>query len=140
MLATLDNSGTLGRQTRDEVVLSSILSDKITEFNPDIPAEQIEVAVKELSRDRSSMQPIRANKEIYHLMRDGGDVEFRDNDGAIRQETIRVIDWKDPENNDYLLVSQLWVSGKYGNKRPNLVAFVSGFTVILFAKEAGATC
>lgn len=107
VLATPDSSGTLGRETRDEVVLSSILSDKLTEYNPDIPAEQIEIAVKELSRDRSSMQPIRANKEIYHLMRDGVDVEYRDKVGAMRQETLRVIDWKNPENNNFLLVSQL---------------------------------
>lgn len=131
-LATPESSGTLGRQTRGEVVLSSILSDKLTTFNPDIPSEQIEVAIKELSRDRSSMQPIRANKEIYQLMRDGVDVEFRDKDGAMRQETIRVIDWKHPENNSYLLVSQLWVSGDYGNKRPDLVAFVNGLPVLLF--------
>lgn len=131
-LATPESAGILGRQTRDEVVLSSILSDKLTTFNPDIPSEQIEVAIKELSRDRSSMQPIRANKEIYQLMRDGVDVEFRDKDGAMRQETIRVIDWKHPENNSYLLVSQLWVSGDYGNKRPDLVAFVNGLPVLLF--------
>ena len=131
-LATPDSDGTLGRQTRDEVVLSSILTDKLSEFNPGIPAEQIEVAVKELSRDRASMQPIRANKEIYHLMREGVDVEYRDKDGAMRQETLRVIDWKNPENNNYLLVSQLWISGDYGNKRPDLIAFVNGLPVILF--------
>ena len=131
-LATTESTGTLGRETRDEVVLKSILEKKLTEFNPDIPGEQIEYVLKELTRDRSSMHPVRANKEIYELMRDGVDVEFRGSNGTLRRETVRVIDWRQPENNYYLLVSQLWVSGDYGNKRPDLVAFLNGLPVILF--------
>jgi type I restriction enzyme, R subunit len=131
-LATSESDGTLGRETRDEVVLKSFLSEKLKAFNPDVPAEQIEEVIKLLSRDRSSMHPVRANKEIFDAIRDGVDVEFRGRDGKMRQETIRVIDWKQPENNHFVLVSQLWVSGDYGNKRPDLVGFINGLPVLLF--------
>ncbi len=131
-LATTESEGTLGRETRDEVVLKSILKEKLTEFNPGIPGEQIEYVIKELTRDRSSMHPVRANKEIYDIMRDGVDVEFRGSNGKLRRETVRIVDWRQPDNNHYLLVSQLWVSGDYGNKRPDLVAFLNGLPVILF--------
>ncbi|MDZ7694016.1 MAG: type I restriction endonuclease subunit R [Balneolaceae bacterium] len=132
VLATDEDEGTLGRQTRDEVVLRPRLRAKLEAFNPDVPDEQIDEAVRRLSRDRSSMHEVRANKQIYELMRDGVDLEYRDEEGSLIRKTLKVIDWQAPENNDHLLVSQLWVHGDYGNKRPDLVAFVNGLPVILF--------
>lgn len=138
VLATKEDEGTLGRETRDEVVLRPRLRNKLKEFNPDVPEEQIKEAVRKLSRDRSSMHAVRANKQIYELMRDGVDLEYRDEEGSLIRKTLKVIDWQQPENNDHLLVSQLWVHGDYGNKRPDLVAFVNGLPVILFELKRGS--
>lgn len=131
-LSTSESKGTLGRETRDEVVLTHQLRSKLKEFNPKIPDENLTEVLKEFTKDRSSMHPVRANKEIYDLIREGVDVEFRGTDGMLKQETVKVIDWKDPETNDFLLVSQLWVNGDYGNKRPDLVGFVNGLPLLLF--------
>src|SRR5690625_4239359 len=109
-LRTSESDGTLGRETRDEVVLSTLFKRKLTELNPSIPDEQIQEVVKEFTRDRSSMHSVRANKEIYELLRDGVDLEYRDNKGDLKQETVHIIDWKTPENNDFLLASQFWVA------------------------------
>jgi len=132
VLATEEDEGTLGRETRDEVVLRPRLRSKLEEFNPEVPQKQIDEAIKQLTQNRSSMHEVRANKQIYDLMRDGVDLEYRDEDGQMIRKTLQVIDWRHPENNDHLLVSQLWVHGDYGNKRPDLVAFINGLPVILF--------
>src|SRR5699024_510181 len=64
--------------------------------------------------------------------------EYRDTNGSMVRKTLDVIDWDEPDNNDYLLVSQLWVHGDYGNKRPDLVAFVNGLPVsVLELKKTG---
>jgi type I restriction enzyme R subunit len=42
-----------------------------------------------------------------------------------------VIDWEVPENNDFLLASQLWVAGELYLKRPDLVGFVNGLPLVL---------
>ncbi len=131
ILSTNKDEGTLGRETRDEVVLKPRLRKKLVQFNPDVPEEQIDEAVRQLSRDRSSMHEVRANKQIYELMRDGVNVEYRNEEGSLIRKTLQVIDWQTPENNDYLLVSQLWVHGDYGNKRPDLTGFVNGLPVLL---------
>ncbi|MEX0608904.1 MAG: type I restriction endonuclease subunit R [Balneolaceae bacterium] len=131
-LASNESSGTLGRNTRNEVVLGKYLKEKIQEFNPELPEVQVEEVFKELSKDRSSMHPVRANKEVYDLIRDGVDVEYRGADGKLKEVTVQIIDWISPENNHFLLVSQLWVSGDYGNKRPDLVGFVNGLPLLLF--------
>jgi type I restriction enzyme, R subunit len=108
------------------------LREKLKRFNPDIPEEQIEEAVQELKRDRSSVHPVKANQQVYDLIRDGVDVEFRNTEGTQVQHTVKVIDWQNPENNDYLLVSQLWVSGEMHRRRPDLVGFINGIPMLLF--------
>jgi len=124
--------GDLGRETTEEVVLTKVLGVKLVDFNSDVPEEQIEQAIKEITRDRSSVHPVKANQQVYELIRDGVDVEYRDDEGTLVQHTVKVIDWQNPENNDYLLVSQLWVSGEMHRRRPDLVGFINGIPMLLF--------
>ena len=49
------SSGTLGRETSDEVVLVPRLRAPLERLNPQLPAEAITSAVDELARDRSAM-------------------------------------------------------------------------------------
>ncbi len=128
----LGTNGTLGRETQQEVVLTSRLKKAMQSLNPEVGESQIDEAINEVTRDRSSMHPVRAANEVYKLFRDGVPVEFRDEEGKLEQVNIRIIDWRQKENNDWLLVSQFWVSGDYGRKRPDLVAFVNGIPLIVF--------
>ena len=68
-------------------------------------------------RDRSAIDPIRANTEIHELVRDGVKVEVRGPEGARITETVRVIDWNDPKANDFFLASQVWFAGELYTKR-----------------------
>lgn len=68
----MGESGTLGRETKSEVVLAARLRNVLTRLNQSLPSEAINAAVAELSRDRSAMLPTAANRELWALMRDGG--------------------------------------------------------------------
>jgi type I restriction enzyme R subunit len=46
-------------------------------------------------------------------------------------ERIKVIDWDNPANNHFLLVSQLWVTGEMYKRRPDLVGFVNGLPLVV---------
>ena len=61
-----------------------------------------------------------ANREIYKLLKDGVRVSFQNEDGEETDETLRVIDWNNPANNDYSLASQFWVSGNIHKRRDDL--------------------
>jgi type I restriction enzyme R subunit len=51
---------------------------------------------------------------------------------------LRVVDWEHPENNDFLLVSQLSVVGSLYTCRPDLVGFVNGLPwVVIELKKPG---
>lgn len=132
-------SGTLGRDTKSEVVLTSRLCHVLTRLNPSLPPEAISAAVDELSRDRSAMTPASANRELWALMRDGVKVSVPDLvKGGQKTERVRVVDWDNPAANDFLLVSQMTIVGQLYTCRPDLIGFVNGLPwVVIELKKPG---
>ena len=51
--------------------------------------------------------------------------------GGQKTERLRVIDWEQPANNDFLLVSQFSVTGALYTCRPDLVGFVNGLPLVV---------
>jgi type I restriction enzyme R subunit len=131
--------GTLGRETKGEVVLIDRLREALTRLNPGLPTEAIQIAIDELARDRSAMSLEAANREIYGHMKDGIPVSIPDHvHGGQRAERLRVVDWSQPEQNDFLLVSQFSVVGSLYTCRPDLVGFVNGLPwVVIELKKPG---
>src|ERR1700680_807039 len=104
----------LGRETQHEVVLVPRLRAALHRLNPDVAREAIELAVEDLTSDRRALSPAHANREVYRLLKEGVKVKMR-GEGDVGGEaeiveTVRIIDWNTPENNDFLLVSQFWVA------------------------------
>ncbi len=139
MEETLGPGGTLGRETKGEVVLPDRLRAALVKFNPTLPPEAIDNAADELTRDRSAMSPAAANREIYLLMKDGIPVSVPDREqGGQKTERLRVVDWEKSEENDFLLVSQFSVVGQLYTCRPDLVGFVNGLPwVVVELKKPG---
>jgi hypothetical protein len=68
----------LGRETRREVVLVSRLTPVLRTLNAELPAEALDAAVEELTRDRSALSLVEANREIDKLLRGGVKVTIPD--------------------------------------------------------------
>jgi len=132
-------SGTLGRETSGEVVLVPRLRAVLEKLNPRLPAEAIASAVDEVTRDRSAMSMAGANRELCALLKDGVKVAVPDRErGGLKDERVRVIDWENPAANDFLLVSQMTVTGQLYTCRPDLIAFVNGLPwVVIELKKPG---
>ncbi|MGH1461181.1 MAG: type I restriction endonuclease subunit R [Neptuniibacter sp.] len=124
----------LGRETRSDVILYSRLRNALTHLNPDIPARILQEAIDEISRDRSAMGPIAANEEVYDLLKDGYD--YISNAEDEEDCTVRYIDWSEPSANDYLLCSQMTISGEIENRRPDLLGFVNGLPLLFVELKA----
>jgi type I restriction enzyme R subunit len=133
---TLGPEGTLGRDNRSEVFLTGRLRQAVERFNPGMPSEAIENAVKEISKPRTAMQYARANAEIHALLRDRVEVSVRQPDGTALPEKLAVIDWEHPENNDFLLVSQLWIHSDLYKRRADLVGFINGIPLVFVELKA----
>ncbi len=139
MEETFGPGSTLGRETKGEVILVERLRAAIVRLNPDLPSEAIQTAIDELARDRSAMSLEAANREIYRLLKDGIPVSVPDRDlGGQKLERLRMVDWAQPERNDFLLVSQFSVVGSLYTCRPDLVGFVNGLPwVVIELKKPG---
>jgi type I restriction enzyme, R subunit len=125
-------SGTLGRETKSEVVLMARLKPALEKLNPQLPPEAISLALNELINDRSTKALVVANREIYDLVKDGVPVSIPDREhGGQKTKRVRVIDWQTPLANDFLLVSQFSVTGTLYTCRADLVGFVNGLPMIV---------
>ena len=49
---------------------------------------------------------------------------------------VRLIDWNQPDNNDYFQASQFWVGGDLGKRRPALIGFVNGIPLVVVELKA----
>ena len=76
------------------------------------------------------MSPIKANHEIYKFLKDGMNIKSLNKDGE-NYEKVIFIDWDNVKNNDFLLVSQLWITGDHYTRRPDLIGFVNGIPLLL---------
>ena len=66
-----------------------------------------------------------ANKEVYRLLRYG----VKDKEGAGHlNETVWLIDWKNPEANDFAIAEEVTLKGKQ-QRRPDLVLYVNGIAI-----------
>ena len=125
-------SSPLGRENKSEVVLIGKLCLALERLNPDASTEAINAAVGELTRSRVVMTPAEANWEIYRLLKDGVKVTITDSDGEEEtDETLKVIDWEDPENNDFFLASQFGIAGEMHNRIPDAIGFINGLPLVL---------
>jgi type I restriction enzyme, R subunit len=125
-------NGTLQRETSAEVVLVRRLRDALTRLNPALPTEAVTATLDQLARERSAMLPAAANREVYELLKDGIPVSIPDRDGGGQKvERVRVIDWESPAANDFLLVSQMTITGPLYTVRPDLIGFVNGLPLVL---------
>lgn len=122
--------GTLGRKFDKEVVLTRILSDKLIELNPGLPPVAYQDALRQIVEAAAGQTSMVTNKEKYYLLRDGVKVQFRNDRGEIDAKTLRVFDFENAENNDFLAVRELWIKGDLYRRRADIIGFVNGIPML----------
>lgn len=120
----------LGRETLEEVVLERELAKALQRLNPTLSQEALRLANDELTRSRAMLTIEYASREVYKLLKDGVPVKYVNDEGDEVEELVRVIDWQEPTNNDFLLVSQLTILGELYTRRPDLIGFVNGLPLV----------
>jgi type I restriction enzyme, R subunit len=133
---TFGSDGTEGRLSESEVILVRRLRVALERLNPDLPADAYTQAIDELTRDRSKQLPANANREFYRLLRERVKVQVMDDEGNPQTVELKVIDWEQPENNDFFLAQQMWVAGDMYRRRCDLLGFVNGIPLVFLELKA----
>ncbi len=125
-----------------QVVLETRLRQTLVRLNPSISAEAIDEAFRRLTRLEGATLEAR-NRAFHRFLVDGVPVEFRRPDGSIGGAQARVIDFEDPDSNDWLAVNQFSVSEDHHTRRADIVVFLNGLPLVLLelknAADEGAT-
>lgn len=126
----------LGRDTKSDVILVERLKKALVKINKGIEEEAIIKVIEELTADRSKLSLLKANEEIYKLIKNGVKVKIKDKNGKDETKIVRIIDFDDPENNDFFLASQFWITGDIYTRRTDLLGFVNGLPLIFIELKA----
>ena len=125
------------RDDYSQVVLEKRLRDALLRLNPALPPEALEEACRKLTRIEGAT--LEARNRSFHLsLVDGVTVEYRATDGSIRGAQARIVDFEDPENNDWLAVNQFSVSENKHVRRPDIVLFINGLPLVILELKNAA--
>ncbi len=130
------------RQDYGQVVLVQRLRDALARLNPTLTADALEDAFRKLTRPEGT-DLIQRNRALHRLLVNGVTVEYRTHEGEIRGAQAQVVDFDEPENNDWLAVNQFSVMENKHSRRPDVVLFVNGLPLAVLelknAADEGAT-
>src|SRR5579883_3401636 len=125
------------RESYTQVILERRLRDALARLNPTLPSDALDEAFRKLIRvDGADL--IQRNRAMHRLLVNGVTVEYRYGDGAIRGAQVRVIDFDNPEQNDWLAVNQFSVTEAKQTRRPDVVLFVNGLPLGLIELKNAA--
>lgn len=121
------------RRSYADVILCDRLRAAIDRFNPKIPVEVKDEALKRILRIESPDSVVN-NHRFHKMLVDGLDVEYREkseiaspsarNDS--RYDKVWLFDFENVNNNEFLAVNQFTVIENNINRRPDIVIFVNG--------------
>lgn len=119
------------RVDKAEVLLLDRLRNAALRLNPTLPPAAIDSALEKFIDPRSALTLTSANREIDGLIRDGIPVEYANAEGRKEHGRVRVIDFSDTSKNEFLAVTQLWINGELGWRRPDVLLYVNGIPLVM---------
>ena len=117
------------RISYEEVLLDDILQSAISRLNPNIPSSDREDAFNQIKRIHSE-QLIIGNEDFHRKLTEGINVIIQ-KDSERRGDYVRLIDFKNPENNEYHVINQFTVIEDGHPHRPDIVLFVNGLPLVV---------
>jgi len=127
---TFGPEGTLGRKSDRDVVLTRHLGEALVRLNPGLPDEAYRSVLRQITDTLGFQSIVQTNREKYELIRDGVLASYKKG-GEIKKSRLKVFDYKDIDNNNFLCVREMWVSGPNGHRRrPDIIGFVNGLPLM----------
>jgi len=118
--------GSWEEQQRTQPIEEDLLLDFLTHtqgYQKAMASKAVDVLVKAATNLSNGLYE--ANKEVYKLLRYG--IPVREELGQ-QKETIWLINWKEPQKNNFAIAEEVTVVGKQ-NKRPDIVIYINGIAL-----------
>lgn len=113
------------RASYGDVLLIDRFREALRKLNPHLPAETLEEVLRKVQRtEKPSL--VEENRRLHRILVEGLDVEITRDDGSIGGDKAWLIDFDNPDNNDWLALNQYTVIEHQNNRRPDVVLFING--------------
>jgi len=113
----------------EDILLLEKIKYAVFRINPTIPVDAQEDAIKQILRLNSP--DLIANNETFHrMLTEGINVTYQKDENS-RGDLVWLIDFNEPENNDFVVLNQYTVIENHVNKRPDVVLFINGLPLIV---------
>jgi len=124
------------RENYSSVILEQHFKDSLKKLNPTLPeSARVEAYQKVINLGTEDLME---NNERFHtLLTNGVTVEYT-KDGRTKGINVRLLDVKEPNNNNYWVVNQLVVKDNNNEKRFDVVIYVNGLPLV-FVELKSAT-
>ena len=123
------DSATPERENFTDVILDKRLRKAIARINPALPAAALDEAIKTIQR--ISSPELLANNEAFHrLLTEGVNVSYQ-KDGNTRGDLVWLVDFANPDNNEFVVANQFTIIENNQNKRPDIILFVNGLPLVV---------
>ena len=109
-----------------KVILENRLRSALIKNNPDVPTRTIDSAVLQLSNPNIPGL-LASNRQFHSWMTTGLPISYMQANQEVGIR-LKVIDFENRRNNDWLVVNQLAVHGSK-NRRPDLVVYINGLPI-----------
>lgn len=123
------------REAYDEVVLKTRLATAVQRLNPLLPAEARTDAIRQLTQSELPTL-LEENRRLHRLLTEGADVEYYADDGTLTAGKVRLLDFDEPANNEWLAVQQFTVVAGQTKRRPDVVVFINGLPLAVVELKA----
>ncbi|MEG4210472.1 type I restriction endonuclease subunit R [Microcoleus sp. S13_B4] len=124
------------RQSFSDVLLKDRLTQALARINPHIPPETRHEAQREL-QNLASFDLIDNNETFHGYLTEGINVEYQ-RDGETKGKQLWLIDWDNPENNEFLAVNQFTVIEDNHDRRPDIILFINGLPLVVIELKNAA--
>lgn len=123
------DSDTPERSSFEDVLLSEKLQAAVARINPHVPHDARADAIKQLKR-LASPELLTNNESFHRLLTEGIKVSYQ-KDGHARGDLVWLVDFHNPENNDFVVLNQFTIIENHVNKRPDVILFVNGLPLVV---------
>jgi len=126
------------RENYGQVVIERRLRQALEQLNPKVPADALDEAFRKLTHPDSPSLVVN-NHVIHKYLVEGVPVEYQRKDGSIGGDLVRVLNYDEPEDNEFLAVNQFTVVENQIERRPDVVLFINGLPIAVMELKNAAT-
>ncbi|WP_444958933.1 type I restriction endonuclease subunit R [Microbulbifer sp. ZKSA002] len=119
------DSDTPERNDYRQIILYERLLSQLEVINPQVPLSTLERVTQQIATPETPIL-IKNNKQFHQWLQEGVKVEFKDNNGEVVTDYVRLVDFANTERNEFLVVNQYTIMGTKGSRRPDLIVFING--------------